>query len=272
MENEVTIYNEKDLIMAREPQIILEEARKAAKALDDVISRKKNKVIINNEQYLEFEDWLTVARFYGISTKIVSTNPISFENIMGFEARAVAILVKTGEEISAAEAMCLNDEKNWKDKPLFMLRSMAQTRACAKVLRNVLAWVVVLAGYKPTPAEEMNGIAKAKGPTIPMPQEKKPESEKPQDMKIITTPIDKITQKGGKKRDGSDYIKYTLYFQDKGYSTFSKTIAEDAKKALDLGLMVNIEFRDTQYGPEIVSLEFLDKSGNPNLNACRQEE
>jgi hypothetical protein len=32
---------------------------------------------------------------------------------------------------------------------------MAQTRACAKALRNVLAWVVVLAGYAPTPAEEM---------------------------------------------------------------------------------------------------------------------
>ena len=33
---------------------------------------------------------------------------------------------------------------------------MAQTRACAKALRNVLAWVVVLAGYAPTPAEEMD--------------------------------------------------------------------------------------------------------------------
>jgi len=34
---------------------------------------------------------------------------------------------------------------------------MAQTRACAKALRNVLAWVVVLAGYRATPAEEMQG-------------------------------------------------------------------------------------------------------------------
>jgi hypothetical protein len=40
--------------------------------------------------------------------------------------------------------------------PLFQLASMAQTRACAKALRNVLAWVVVLAGYKPTPAEEID--------------------------------------------------------------------------------------------------------------------
>jgi len=39
--------------------------------------------------------------------------------------------------------------------PWFQLASMAQTRAGAKALRNRLAWVVVLAGYKPTPAEEM---------------------------------------------------------------------------------------------------------------------
>jgi len=32
---------------------------------------------------------------------------------------------------------------------------MAQTRAGAKAFRNRLAWVVVLAGYRPTPAEEM---------------------------------------------------------------------------------------------------------------------
>jgi hypothetical protein len=71
--------------------------------------------------------------------------------------------------------MCLNDEERWSTRPkyewqdgkrirmgeeivpLFQLRSMAQTRACAKALRNVFAWVVVLAGYKPTPAEEMTG-------------------------------------------------------------------------------------------------------------------
>ena len=47
------------------------------------------------------------------------------------------------------------DESNWSSKPLFQLKSMAQTRACAKALRNVLAWVVVLAGYTPAPAEEM---------------------------------------------------------------------------------------------------------------------
>src|SRR5262249_527648 len=42
--------------------------------------------------------------------------------------------------------------------PMFQLASMAQTRANAKVLRNVLSWVAVLAGYKPTPAEEIEDL------------------------------------------------------------------------------------------------------------------
>ena len=60
---------------------------------------------------------------------------------------------------------------------LFQLRSMAQTRACSKCLRNVLAWVVVLAGYRPTPAEEMDGVfqqrTQSQGkPTVTPPQRK----------------------------------------------------------------------------------------------------
>lgn len=148
------------LSISRPPDVVLEEARKAAAALADVISKKKKPVIFNGEQYLEFEDWQTLGRFYGVTARIRATRHVTFGDdpdfqIQGFEAAAEAFLVSTGQVISSAEAMCLNDEQNWMQKPLFQLRSMAQTRACAKCLRNVLAWVVVLAGYKPTPAEEM---------------------------------------------------------------------------------------------------------------------
>src|SRR4030042_1921913 len=149
--------------MTRRPQEVLEEAKTAAKALGEVVAGKKKPVIIQGEQYLEFEDWQTVGRFYGISAKIISTNFIQLGDVQGFEARAVALRVD-GQEVSGAEAMCLNDESNWKGRPLFMLRSMAQTRACAKALRNVLAWVVVLAGYRPTPAEEIQDMADKKTP------------------------------------------------------------------------------------------------------------
>jgi hypothetical protein len=169
------------LTQDREPAIVLEEARKAAQALRDVISLKDKPVIFNGQQYLEFEDWQTVGRFYGVTACIRNTVEVRFGDVFGFKAQAEALLVSNGTVISGAEAMCLNDEEHWSmrpkyewrtnDKsgrrekikigeepvPLFQLMSMAQTRACAKALRNVLSWVVVLAGYRPTPAEEMTG-------------------------------------------------------------------------------------------------------------------
>jgi len=162
----------------RQPEIILAEAKKAAVALKTVLEAKPHKVIMNGEQYLEFEDWQTVARFYGATVKVLSTSPVQVGDAIGFEARAIVLDNRSGIEISAADAMCLNDEDKWSKRPkyewetingikarkqvgeeavpMFQLRSMAQTRACAKALRNVFAWVVVLAGYKPTPAEELD--------------------------------------------------------------------------------------------------------------------
>jgi len=180
----------------RPPETVLAEAKQAADALTRVISLKKDPVKFNGEVYLEFEDWQTCAKFYGVTAKVEKTAFVQYGNVTGFEATAVAI-DRNGVEISRAESLCLNDEENWgmvkkykwEDeldangkkiwvpekngkkgyykgkrvpdgevaKPLFQLKSMAQTRACSKVLRQVFAWIVVLAGYRPTPAEEMTG-------------------------------------------------------------------------------------------------------------------
>jgi len=154
---ELIPYEPLQMTVARPPEVVLEEARKAARALSDVIANKKKPVIFNGEQYLEFEDWMTVGRFYGVSAKITRTTYVEFGEVKGFEAFA-EVIDGNGRVVSSAEAMCLNDENNWSKKPLFQLRSMAQTRACSKAFRNALAWVVVLAGYKPTPAEEMQDV------------------------------------------------------------------------------------------------------------------
>jgi hypothetical protein len=168
-----------DMTVGRKPDAVIAEATEAANSLKKLLDKKPNKVMMSGEQYLEFEDWQTVGKFYGLTVKVASSQYIEYGAVRGFEARAVVVDVRTGNEISAAEAMCLNDEDKWSVRakyewktvqgqrvrekvgeeqvPLFQLKSMAQTRACAKALRNVLAWVVVLAGYKATPAEELTG-------------------------------------------------------------------------------------------------------------------
>lgn len=182
-------YEATDLRIAREPEAILAEAKKAAAALMQVVELKKNPVIFNKEQYIEFEDWQTVAKFYGITARVTNTTFVDYGGVHGFEAGADAI-GPDGRVLSHAESLCLNDEDNWSTRakyeyvngsrkkvgdapvPLFQLKSMAQTRACAKVLRNILAWVVVLAGYKPSVAEEMTGNENQEAASIQKPKPK----------------------------------------------------------------------------------------------------
>lgn len=180
----------------RQPEEVLAEGQKAAKALMTVMEAKKHKVLFNGERYLEREDWGTVAKFYGCTAKSVETKYVEFGDVRGFEATAVCI-THDMREIGRAESLCLSDEDNWGEvakyewqdelddngkkiwdptarkgkggykgkkveigkvrKPLFQLKSMAQTRAEAKVLKSVFGWVVVLAGYRPGVAEEMTG-------------------------------------------------------------------------------------------------------------------
>lgn len=144
----------------RAPAVLLDEAQLAAKALQGVIKGKENPVIFNGQQYLEFEDWQTVGKFYGYSVKTGEAQPIEVSGVNGAKATAV-LLDREGRVVGGAESYCLRDEPNWAKKPWFQLASMAQTRAGAKALRNTLSWVVVLAGYKTTPAEEMESVIRA---------------------------------------------------------------------------------------------------------------
>jgi hypothetical protein len=143
-----------DLAVRRPPAVVLEEAREAARAVADVIASNPHQVVLGGRQYLQFADWQVLGRFYGVCARIVSTEYVELGDTCGFVARAVAVRAD-GLEISAAEASCATDEPKWATKPLFQLRSMAQTRAAAKCLRNVLSFVPVLAGFADTPAEEV---------------------------------------------------------------------------------------------------------------------
>jgi len=160
-----------------DPDAQLDIAIRAAKALSRVIAQKKKPVIINGEQYLEFEDWMTLGQFDGVSVRTGEAEPVEINGVQGAKAKAFLYNNRTGELIGGAEAYCMRDEEKWGTRakyewqgegdrrrrvkvgeevvPWFQLASMAQTRAGSKAFRNKEAWVAVLAGYRPTPAEEM---------------------------------------------------------------------------------------------------------------------
>lgn len=167
----------KELVLEGDPEAQLAFAMKAANALMKAVKQKPKPVMIRGEQYLEYGDWQTLARFFGATASVSWTKPLTDEKgkNIGYEARAEVL--HQGQVISSAEAMCTRDEANWKSRDEFMLRSMAQTRASAKALRNAYGWVAELAGMKSTPAEEMDGVASETPKMAPYRMEKKAPAE-----------------------------------------------------------------------------------------------
>src|ERR1041385_2656463 len=88
------------LAIQRTPEIVLEEATRAAKALADVIDSRPNKLVINGKTYLQFEDWQTLGRFYGVTVAARTATYVEFGRTQGFEATAEAILVGSDQVIS----------------------------------------------------------------------------------------------------------------------------------------------------------------------------
>lgn len=165
------------LALVGDPQSMLDEAKKVADVLVKLVRDRKLSQKFGNKEHLLVEAWESVAHFYGVSAKITTVDDWTDEvtGEQGFQAWAEAIHISSGRVISQAAAICLNNEDNWSTRPKyeypdgvkkkvgdvlvprFQLMSMAQTRAISKVLRNVFAFVVVLAGYDSTPAAEMTG-------------------------------------------------------------------------------------------------------------------
>jgi len=179
------------LAINRPPLEVLGEGNLASRALQSLMNSPGRKnVVLGGKTYLGFEDWQTLGRFFGVVARVVSTKPFQSADgsINGWECKAEAILVEKNMVISTAESMCCDDEKTWRGRPQFMVRSMAQTRACAKALRNCLSWVVVMAGYAPTPSEEMNGLLEQQPSAPPAPKKLTPKKSPTKPKTAKTSP------------------------------------------------------------------------------------
>lgn len=165
-----------DTNLIASPQQDMKFAVESAKLLKQIVSQNNWTTKIQGKDYLGFEAWQTLARFYGYTVKTAATRYVEYGTAKGFEAKS-EVLNREGVVIGGAEAVCLNDEYNWKGKPIFSLKSMAQTRASAKALRQILSWVVVLAGFAPTPTEDM--------PQESYSVEAKPQKKEPEEGQVV---------------------------------------------------------------------------------------
>jgi hypothetical protein len=133
-----------------DPGAVVERATAVATALADVLKKRKLVKKLGSNEYVLLEGWTLLGSMLGVFGMTEWTRPIE----EGWEARAV-VRTMSGAVVGSAEAMCTRRESKWAKADDYAIRSMSQTRALAKALRMPLGFIVELAGYAATPAEEM---------------------------------------------------------------------------------------------------------------------
>lgn len=135
-----------------DPVEIVARATKMANALSEVIRQKGLYKRIGDKDHIFVEAWTLCGTLLGITPVLEWSRPLP--DGQGWEARVVAKTI-AGSVVGAAEAMCTRKEGRWRNADDYALRSMAATRATSKALRSPLGFIVTLAGFNPTPAEEV---------------------------------------------------------------------------------------------------------------------
>lgn len=172
-----------------DPRLVVAEATARATVLAQVIRSRGLAVKIGAAEHVRVEGWTLLGTMLGVFPVVTWTHPLED----GYEARAEARTIG-GDLVGAAEAECRRSEgKPWDSRSSHALRSMAQTRAVSKCLRIPLGFVMALAGYDPTPAEEMGEMRPAQAPR-PAPRKDAPATSN--DLAAYGRGLDRAAQLG----------------------------------------------------------------------------
>lgn len=134
------------------PHEVVNEASRLAKPLARVIEQQRLFSEISGKRYVKCEGWTTLGGMLGVLPREVSATRLDDG---GYEAVVELVRTSDGQVIGRASAICGMDEKRWGKAEEYARRSMAVTRATGKAYRLGFSWVIQLAGYEPTPFEEM---------------------------------------------------------------------------------------------------------------------
>jgi hypothetical protein len=132
-----------------DPALVVTRASEISTLLARVIREKKLSTSIGGKEHVLVEGWTLLGSMLGVLPYTVWNRPLED----GWEARVEARTLD-GRAIAAAEAECLRAERRWAKADDYAVRSMAQTRATSKALRLPLGFVMHLAGFETTPADE----------------------------------------------------------------------------------------------------------------------
>ena len=146
------------------PQDVIQRATMIAQELAKIVDSHKLYSVIGGKKFVRVEGWATMGAMLGILPREFSC----IEHESGdFEAVVELIRASDGAVIGQGSAIVGMDEQTWSKRPRYARLSMALTRATGKAFRLGFSWIIALAGYEVTPAEEMDGVIIDNAPPPP---------------------------------------------------------------------------------------------------------
>ena len=133
-----------------------EGANQIANTIKDYATQNKLVETIKDKPYPMVEAWQYAGLLLGLFPRVTKVEDLSTDKETKYRAEVDVINKQSGEVMATGIAVCSNKESKKKYFEEYAICSMAQTRATGKAFRLLLGWMFKLAGFEPTPAEEMD--------------------------------------------------------------------------------------------------------------------
>jgi hypothetical protein len=162
------------LLEGPDPATAVAYARRVSAQIAGVLEPGNGYTQIGKNKHINIEGWIALAAMTRHSVHVEWSRPVAAmeaddRGVLSWEAHAY-VLDEDGRRVSDGEAMADPSEKNAKGNPVSWrtnnqsVRGMCQTRAQSRALASRLKYIVQLAGFSGTPAEEMGDAPPAPDP------------------------------------------------------------------------------------------------------------
>lgn len=157
-------------IQAKSPHDVIVQATIIAKELATIVKERRLASNIQGREYVRVEGWSTMGAMLGVLPRETGHTRLDDGS---YEAEVDLIRISDNAVIGHASARVGTDEKTWGSRPEYARLSMAITRATGKAYRLGFSWIMSLAGYEATPAEEMTDVIEGEYHPAPSPTQQK---------------------------------------------------------------------------------------------------
>lgn len=214
------------LLQANSGADLISQATELASRLANVIKDRKLSNFLGNREYVRVEGWTTLAALMGVIPTEVS---VEMDTDGTYTATVALIRMSDKTELNKATSECGMDEPRWSQMPRYARRSMAVTRATGKACRLAFSWVMALAGYDPTPYEEMEAL----GPHPEAPPQQQPTQTAPEQPPRPVQPPAPARYESGLRLASLKQIKLIGVRMDRAHVTLAELLERMDLATLD---------------------------------------